>query len=291
MSNGASLPRGLAHRSIDARKPELMTASPFANQPAMIGMIHVGALPGTPHAEKSLKELVSDAVREAVIYRDAQVDGVILENMHDRPYLKGHDVGPEVVATMTRIAAEVRSILTCPCGIQVLAGANEAAIAVALAANFDFVRVEGFVYGHIADEGWIDACAGDLLRYRRRIGSEAEAIAIWADIKKKHSAHAVTSDVSLADTAQAATYNLCDALIISGSHTAAATDPNDLRAVRTITPETPVYIGSGITLENVSDYRDASGFIVGSAVKENGHWENPLCQDRVEAIVKAVRAL
>ena len=153
MSNGASLLRKLGHPSTDATTPEFMTASPFANQPAVIGMIHVGALPGTPRAKKPLKELVSDAVREASIYRDAQVDGVILENMHDRPYLKGGDVGPEIVATMTRLAAEVRSILTCPCGIQVLAGANEAAIAVALAAGFDFVRVEGFVYGHIADEG------------------------------------------------------------------------------------------------------------------------------------------
>ena len=172
-----------------------------------------------------------------------------------------------------------------------IASANEATIAVALAANLDFVREEGFVYGHIADEGWINACAGDLLRYRTRLGSEAEAISIWADIKKKHSAHAVTSDVSLAETAQTAAYNLCDALIVSGSHTAAATDPNDLKAVREITPEIPVYIGSGIMAENVGDYRDASGFIVGSSLKEKGQWENTLCPDRVEGMVEAVRSL
>lgn len=268
-----------------------MTPSPFANQPAVIGMIHLGALPGTPRATKTLKDLISDAVREAVIYRDAQVDGVILENMHDRPYLKGGNVGPEIVATMTRLVVEVRSVLTCPCGVQVLAGANEAAIAIALAANLDFVRVEGFVYGHVADEGWIGACAGDLLRYRTRIGSEAEAISIWADIKKKHSAHAVTSDISLADTAQTAAYNLCDAIIVTGGHTAAPTDPNDFKAVRAISPKTPVYIGSGITIENIADYRDASGFIVGSSLKEKGHWENPLCRDRVKAMVEAVRTL
>jgi membrane complex biogenesis BtpA family protein len=164
-------------------------------------------------------------------------------------------------------------------------------MAVALAADFDFVRVEGFVYGHVADEGWIDACAGELLRYRTQISAEGEAISIWADIKKKHSAHAVTADVSLAETAQAATYNLCDALIVSGSHTAEAANPNDLKAVRAISPEIPVYIGSGITAENVGDYRDATGFIVGSSLKEDGHWENPLCADRVEAMVQAARSL
>ena len=97
-----------------------MTVLPFANQPAVIGMIHVGALPGTPRAAKPLKELISDAVREAVIYRDADIDGIILENMHDRPYLKGGSVGPEIVAAMTCVAREVRAALDCPCGVQVL---------------------------------------------------------------------------------------------------------------------------------------------------------------------------
>ena len=37
--------------------------------------------------------------------------------------------------------------------IQVLAGANKGALAVALAAELDFIRAEGFVFGHVADEG------------------------------------------------------------------------------------------------------------------------------------------
>jgi len=44
--------------------------------------------------------------------------------------------------------------------------------------------------------GWIDACAGPLLRYRRQIGGSN--IAVFCDIKKKHSAHAVTQDVDIA---------------------------------------------------------------------------------------------
>ena len=48
----------------------------------------------------------------------------------------------------------------------------------------DFIRVEGYVFAHIADEGLIESCAGDLLRYRRNIG--ADNVLIWTDIKKKH---------------------------------------------------------------------------------------------------------
>ena len=54
----------------------------------------------------------------------------------------------------------------------------------AQASGADFVRAEGYVYSHVADEGWMDACAGELLRYRKAIG--AEDILVFTDVKKKH---------------------------------------------------------------------------------------------------------
>lgn len=50
--------------------------------------------------------------------------------------------------------------------------------------GLDFIRAEGFVFSHVADEGFLDACAGDLLRYRKQIG--ADHVQIFTDIKKKH---------------------------------------------------------------------------------------------------------
>lgn len=50
--------------------------------------------------------------------------------------------------------------------------------------GLDFIRAEGFVFSHVADEGLLNACAGDLLRYRKQIG--AEHVKIFTDIKKKH---------------------------------------------------------------------------------------------------------
>lgn len=46
------------------------------------------------------------------------------------------------------------------------------------------MRAEGFVFGHVADEGIMESCAGELLRYRCNIG--AQDILVFADIKKKH---------------------------------------------------------------------------------------------------------
>lgn len=68
--------------------------------------------------------------------------------------------------------------------MQVLAAGNKEAIAIAYASGFDFIRCEGFVFGHVADEGYIDSCAGELLRFRKMIG--AENIQVYCDIKKKH---------------------------------------------------------------------------------------------------------
>ena len=63
-------------------------------------------------------------------------------------------------------------------------GCNSEALAVAMATGGSFIRAEGFVYSHVADEGWMDSSAGSLLRYRARLG--AENIAVLTDIKKKH---------------------------------------------------------------------------------------------------------
>lgn len=136
--------------------------------------------------------------------------------MHDTPYIQDGHIGAETIACMTRLALEIRTILpaTTPCGIQILAAANRQAIAIAKAVNFQFIRCEGFVFGHVADEGWTSACAGDLLRYRRQI--DAEHVLIFSDLKKKHSSHAVTADVSLLETALAAEFFLTDGIVLTG---------------------------------------------------------------------------
>ena len=69
-----------------------------------------------------------------------------------------------------------------PLGIQVLARANRESIAVARACGARFVRVEGFIFADVADEGLMQFDAGTLLRYRRSIG--AEAVAVFADVKR-----------------------------------------------------------------------------------------------------------
>src|SRR5206468_10340563 len=123
----------------------------------------------------------------------------------------------------------VRRATRLPMGVQVLAGANTCAIAVAHACGAQFVRVEGFVFAHVADEGVIESSAGALLRYRRAIG--AGNVRVFADIKKKHSAHAITADVDIVETAKAAEFFQADGVIISGVSTGQPADADEVRSV------------------------------------------------------------
>jgi hypothetical protein len=258
----------------------------FVSPKPVIGMIHAGALPGTPAARLPLRKIIDAAVREAKIYRDAGLDGVALENMHDVPYLRG-GVGPEIVACMTAVAQAVKAEFRGITGIQILAAANREALAVALAASLDWVRVEGFAFAHVADEGFIDSSAAELLRYRRQIG--AEKIQVWADIKKKHSAHALTADVSLGETAAAAEFMRADALIITG--TATGKPPSRADLVETKAHSTlPVIVGSGADADNIGQFVGvADGFIVGSSFKQGGRWDRPVDASRVRLLMKALQ--
>ena len=256
----------------------------FSAPKPVIAMVHVGALPGTPASRATLRELEARAVAEATIYREAGVHGVALENMHDVPYLRG-GVGPEITAAMTVLALAVRESSGLPCGIQILAGANHEALAVAHAAGLEFVRVEGFAFAHVADEGIIESSAASLLRFRRHIG--AERVQVWADVKKKHASHALTADVGIGDTAAAAEFMRADAVIVTGSATGECPSERDIAEVRGRCG-LPVYLGSGITAENLERYyAGADGFIVGSAFKTNGRWSEAVDARRIERFMAA----
>ncbi|MEZ5063520.1 MAG: BtpA/SgcQ family protein [bacterium] len=254
----------------------------------LIGMVHVAALPGTPRAELPPGRIAAAAAEEARLLEDAGFDAILLENMHDVPYLRGA-VGPEIVAALTEVVGAVRRAVNVPLGVQVLAAANREALAVAHATGAGFIRVEGFVFASVADEGLLgEAAAGPLLRYRRAIG--AESVAILADVKKKHSAHALTADVSLAETAAAAEFFGADGIIVTGAATGAPTDRADVEAVRR-SVALPVLVGSGVTPESAPWLLEtADALIVGSWYKRDGHWSHPPDPARAAELVRAVRS-
>lgn len=266
-----------------------MTEELFGRPKALIGMVHVAALPGSPLAALPLSAVINCAVEEARALASAGFDAVMIENMHDRPYLR-QTAGDEVVAATAAVLDGVRASVEVPIGVQILAGANRQALAVAAAAGAVFIRAENFVFSQVADEGLMaEADAGPLLRYRREL--QAEHIRIFADIKKKHAGHAITADINIAEAARAAAFFGADGVVVTGVATGRPVDIHDLRQVRAAV-ELPVAVGSGVTPENLGDLWElADLFIIGSYLKRGGIWHQPLDADRIAALMRAVERL
>lgn len=291
----------------------------FKKRKCVIGMVHVGALPGTPRAGEGIASIVRRAAAEARLLADEGFDAVIIENMHDRPYVQTPPAkGPEVTAVMTRVGLAVREAVGggragMPVGVQVLSGGNREAIAIAMtvaatgeaggaAATWGgaFIRCENFVFAHVADEGLLcRAEAGELLRYRKMIGADgsggsgggggggAAGVAVFCDIKKKHASHAITADVSLGEVAEAAEFFGADGVIVTGAATGKAARIDDVAEAKRAT-RLPVLVGSGVTPETIGEVLEhADGVIVGSSLKVDGVWSNGLELPRCRAIMKA----
>ncbi len=260
----------------------------FNRPKSVIAMVHVRPLPGTPFYQGNFNTVMDKALNEAEIYIKHGIHGLMIENMHDVPYLN-RKAGHEISTSMAVIGYMLKREFAIPVGIQILAGANKQALAAALASGMDFIRAEGFVFGHMADEGFMQSDAGELLRYRKHIG--AEHIAVFTDIKKKHASHQLTADTDITEHARAAEFFRSDGLIITAGHTGEAVDVEELKAVRQQT-RLPVLIGSGVTAENLDSYYPyTDAFIVGSYFKMQGKWQNPVDENRVHLLMERFRFL
>ena len=251
----------------------------------LIGMIHLEALPGTPNHRHSPNQIIDRAVRDAQTLATCGFDSILIENMHDAPYML-RSVGSEIIAMMTSAISAVRQVVDVPIGLQILAGANQAAISVAHATGCQFIRAEGFAYAAVVDEGLLaTADAGPLLRHRKAIG--AESVAIWSDVKKKHSAHAITGDLDLEEMIRGHVFCGTDAVIITGTATGSPVDSADLKVASSI-QSCPIIVGSGATPESIPGLlTSADAVIIGSAIKTDGNWRNPVDPERATRAVEA----
>ena len=253
-----------------------------ASRCALVGMVHLRALPGSPGWRGDMAAIRRAACADAEALIQGGCDALIVENMGDVPYLRS-TVAPATVAAAALCVADVVA-LGVPVGVQLLAAANLQALGVALAAGAQFIRAEAFAYAHVADEGWMDATAGPLLRRRADLGA---SVSVWADVQKKHAAHAVTADVPLADLARGAVFCGADALVITGTETGRPTRRADVEVARQA--GRPVVVGSGVTEKDAATLAAvADALIVGSSLKEDGDWRAPVDAQRVRRLRAAM---
>ncbi len=253
----------------------------------MIGVVHLLPLPGSPRWEGSLAQVFARAEQEATALATGGVDGLIIENFHDVPFTKG-PVDPAVVSAMSLAVKRVRQLVDLPIGVNVLRNDANSALAIASCTGASFIRVNVLTGVTITDQGLIEGCAYELLRYRRHLGSDVQ---ILADVSVKHGTP--LAPVSLVQQAQETVERgLADGLIISGPMTGSPPLVSDLQIIHRLNPEVPVFIGSGASAENIGQLLPwCDGVIVSTSLKRNGKGFQTIDPIRVERFVESVRHL
>jgi len=263
----------------------------FPNGKAIIGMVHVGALPGTPlyDRKRGLEGLVDDALADAKKLVEAGVDGIQIENQWDRPFLKANEIGPEVVSVLTHITTLIGQLSSIPLGMNVHLNACNHAMAIAKATNCKWIRAFELANGYISNSGYVDAAGPQLMRYRSMI--DADDIMVFGDFQVKHGSHAITSDRTVIEKAHDIEAFLGDAAIITGLSTG---NPPDGKSCDGVHKELgiPLLIGSGLSSDNIQTlWPYVDGAVIGSSFKVNGVLSNPIDKERVERFIDKARKL
>ena len=260
----------------------------FGRDKVVIGVVHCRALPGSPGYRGDLVEKIYDqALRDAQAYVAGGVDGLIIENHGDIPFLKPADLGPETAAHLAVITDRIGRATGVPLGINVLANAAIAAFAVAKAGGAQFIRVNQWANAYVANEGIIEGDAARALRYRSNL--RAEDIAVFADSHVKHGAHAIVADRSIAELTRDLAFFSADAVIATGQRTGDSATMEEIGTIRTAT-HLPLLVGSGVTPENVvTILAQTNGVIVASSLKHDGVWWNAVDLQRVRRFMAIAR--
>lgn len=259
----------------------------FGVSKPVIGVVHLLPLPGSPRGT-DFETVIRRAVLDSMVLESGGVDGILIENYGDVPYLKEH-VDYSTIAYMTAVVKEVVMSVSAPVGVNVLRNAADAAIAIACAAKGKFIRANIWMGAYLTPEGIIEGRCGEVLRYRKNI--RCEDIKIYADIRVKHATPLVVRDVT-DEVEEYISRGLVDGIIVTGPKTGIAPSPKYIGLVKSAAGETPVLIGSGVNPENAPDLLElADGCIVGTYFKKDGIIENPIDIKRVRKLMRVIEEL
>lgn len=271
--------------SITSKPSDLITRL-FGGK-ALIGVVHCPAFPGTPHYDgRPMQSLYDACMRDAEAYIEGGLNGLIVENHGDIPFIKPERIGPETTGFLSVITDRIVSNFDVPIGINVLANAPVASLAVATAGGASFIRVNQWANAYVANEGFIEGRAGEALRYRASL--QANHIKVFADSHVKHGSHAIVADRSIGELTRDLAFFDADAVIATGQRTGNSATLDEIEEVGGAT-SLPLLVGSGVTPGNVRTILDKTdGVIVASSLKRNGDWWNEVEIQRVRELIKQV---
>jgi membrane complex biogenesis BtpA family protein len=261
-------------------------ADPFT----LVGVIHLLPLPGAPRSDGSLTSVVDRALADADALVQGGIHHCIIENIGDAPF-RANAVDPHVPAILAVLGERIRQThgSALSVGINVLRNDARSAMGAAVACGAAFIRVNVFISATWTDQGLIQGCADQLMRYRASLCGPGGP-RVMADVCVKHGVPAGETDIAVL-AREAAERGGADGLIVTGTHTGGATALADVHRVRDAVPDRPVWVGSGVNLAAAAAVREAAhGAIVGTWLHRDGDIRAPIEEDRVRRMVDGTRS-
>lgn len=264
----------------------MMLKSVFGKRKAVIGMVHLLPLPGSPRIV-DMNTILQQALEDAKALESGGVDALLIENFGDSPYYP-NQVGVETVAAMTFIVSKIADQTSLPFGVNVLRNDNIAALSIATVSGGCFIRANILTGVYITDQGMIKGQAYKILRHRAFLNSE---VLVFSDIHVKHALPVTEIPIERA-ARETVDRGLADAVIVTGEETGEPPNFGDIESVKYAVPETPILIGSGVDPDNVEAFMElVDGVIVGTSFKVNNDVNKPVDMAKVRDFIKKVTAL
>jgi membrane complex biogenesis BtpA family protein len=264
-----------------------MIKTTFGSHKPIIAMIHFGPLPGSPLYDKDggMQKLIDLAAADIAALQDGGVDAVMFGNEGDRPYLL--KASPQSLAAMSFAVGELKRTIKIPFGVNYLWD-PVASVALGIASGARFVR-EIFTGVYDSDMGLWAPDAASAVRLR--------ADCDRADLKLMYNINAEFAspigDRSIAARAKSAVFSsLADIVLVSGPMTGEAVETGNLKKVKDVLPDTPVFANTGVNIDNVADILSiADGAVIGTHFKVDGDTWKAVDKARVSRFMDKVRKI
>lgn len=261
-----------------------MLETVYGSKSPIVAMVHFPPLPGAPRydAQRGMAGIIDSAATDIENLQKGGVDAIMFGNEGDRPYIL--KASPESLAAYATAVGTLKPMIKIPFGVDYLWDPTATvALGVATGARFGREIMTG-VYD--SDMGlWAPDAAG-ALRMRHNLGRD--------DFKLMYNINAEFASPigtrTIAQRAKSAVFSaLADVVLVSGIMTGEAADSSDLKAVKAVLPDTPVFANTGVNIDNVREtLAVADGVIIGTHFKVDGNTWNAVDRARVERFMTVV---
>ena len=256
----------------------------FGTDKPVIGMVHLHAMPTDPKYDEAggIEKIVEMAKNDILALQEGGIDGMLFCNEFAIPYT--NNVQIVTVATYARVLGELKHLIKVPFGITMVGSAYYTYdIAKAVGAQFVRAHYHGASAGVY---GIANSDPGDVERHRRYIG--AQDIRVLSAIVPEGSEQLAPR--SLAQVAKTLAFNVgVDGMLVYSSTPGSAIDVDKVSEIKSATT-TPVLASNGVKPETVAEILShTDGCIVGTGIKLDGNFYNPIDVERVKALMANAR--